>query len=264
MALAAQAFSYVWPNTGRLRVRVAFCFLLVAIERCVNIAVPIVYKYMVEQLGGFTQPGPDANSTVAPAARALLARCAAVVNGTDGLLSAAAAAALLRDTVSAFWAAFYPWTLLYLIMFWLRGGSGAEGLLANVRDLLWIPITQVMPTLCHNNHCACHNHQGVSIDEHCCSCAETSVTTLVLHLLPLTRATFFLEHGRMHILCIVHRLPSAGWPQMCLATCWPWTSTSMCTGRLDKSCAFWTEGPAASRCAHTLLSLHIRTVQLHS
>lgn len=41
-----------------------------------------------------------------------------------------------------FWSIFYPWVLGYLGFYFLRGGSGAEGLLANIRDLLWIPITQ--------------------------------------------------------------------------------------------------------------------------
>jgi len=38
-----------------------------------------------------------------------------------------------------FWMLFYPWVFVYLGAFLLRGGSGSEGLLANVRDILWIP-----------------------------------------------------------------------------------------------------------------------------
>jgi hypothetical protein len=67
-----------------------------------------------------------------------------------GPASAAAAAAFagpfaaLQETVRApFWVLFYPWVFVYLGAFFLRGGSGSEGLLANLRDILWIPITQV-------------------------------------------------------------------------------------------------------------------------
>lgn len=42
-----------------------------------------------------------------------------------------------------FWSVFYPWVFAYLGFYFLRGGSGMEGLLANMRDLIWIPITQV-------------------------------------------------------------------------------------------------------------------------
>jgi hypothetical protein len=36
----------------------------------------------------------------------------------------------------------HPQVFIYLGAFFLRGGSGSEGLLANLRDILWIPITQ--------------------------------------------------------------------------------------------------------------------------
>jgi hypothetical protein len=36
---------------------------------------------------------------------------------------------------------FYPWVFGYIGL-WLLKGASNEGLIANLRDLLWIPITQ--------------------------------------------------------------------------------------------------------------------------
>jgi len=44
------SFKYVLPQTRALRLRLAGCFLLVALERCVNLAVPLLYKHMVDTL----------------------------------------------------------------------------------------------------------------------------------------------------------------------------------------------------------------------
>jgi len=44
------SFRYVLPQTRPLRLRLAGCFLLVALERCINLAVPLLYKSMVDTL----------------------------------------------------------------------------------------------------------------------------------------------------------------------------------------------------------------------
>ncbi len=48
---------------------------------------------------------------------------------------------LVQATVP-FWHVFLPWTAAYLGCWYLRGGSGMEGLLASCRDIMWAPINQ--------------------------------------------------------------------------------------------------------------------------
>lgn len=50
LQMARRAFSFVWPETGGLKARLAVCALLVLLERIVNLAVPVLYKHMVDQL----------------------------------------------------------------------------------------------------------------------------------------------------------------------------------------------------------------------
>lgn len=187
--MAASAFHYVWPAEGTLRVRLMLCMLLVLSERVINLAAPIAFKHMVEvlsavvstpaepagqQQGGALVAGlrqllmafsgqqaqlqPQqgiglhaANSTLAAAGAAAGAAPAAASTGLFGLLRA--------DVLAPFWVLFYPWVFVYLGAFFLRGGSGSEGLLANLRDILWIPITQV----------------GRPVDQHPAGCSSQSL-----------------------------------------------------------------------------------------
>ncbi|KAF5839708.1 hypothetical protein DUNSADRAFT_137 [Dunaliella salina] len=48
--MVLSSFKYVLPQTKPLKLRLAGCFLLVALERCVNLAVPLLYKHMVDTL----------------------------------------------------------------------------------------------------------------------------------------------------------------------------------------------------------------------
>ncbi|KAF8054728.1 Abcb6 [Scenedesmus sp. PABB004] len=178
-AMAASAFSFVWPSTPILRARLAACLLLILAERAINLAAPIAFKHMVEALsdvtaaaaaaaadpaaggaGGAGGGDGDGGGGAAPGGRLLRALLAAAAAG--GAAPSAAARAALAPRVGrggarrrrgrraggaggagrSLLGLFYPWVLVYLAAFLLRGGSGAEGLLANVRDLLWIPITQ--------------------------------------------------------------------------------------------------------------------------
>jgi ATP-binding cassette subfamily B (MDR/TAP) protein 6 len=180
--MAASAFKYVWPTTGILRTRLAACFVLVLAERAINLAAPIAFKHMVEVLSAITADAAAAaaadggslmgavrstlrllllqaaGSGASHSMHAAAAAGAAAVNATtmaaaaagSGAPAATAAAAAAGvgavgagGSVAPFWVLFYPWVFIYLAAFLLRGGSGSEGLLANIRDILWIPITQV-------------------------------------------------------------------------------------------------------------------------
>lgn len=160
--MAASAFHFVWPDTGMLRVRVLVCFVLVMAERGINLAAPIAFKHMVEVLstvvtpatadvGGVAGGSSSRRSLLSMTWRELLAAVQSNkllhLDGTGetraavGSVSAADAGG--EQLLVPFWMLFYPWVFVYLGAFLLRGGSGSEGLLANVRDILWIPITQV-------------------------------------------------------------------------------------------------------------------------
>lgn len=97
---------------------------------------------------------PGSSSLYAGAHNATNAAAAAAVGPTAPAFAAFAGPfAVLQDTVLApFWVLFYPWVFVYLGAFFLRGGSGSEGLLANLRDILWIPITQVSHELLSAPH----------------------------------------------------------------------------------------------------------------
>jgi hypothetical protein len=147
------------------------CLLLVLSERVINLAAPIAFKHMVEVLGALvstpaasgqqehvlvrgmrhlllTITGASAHMHAQQAAGVSTALPSAALNSTQVLPAVTAtgpAAGILQDEtiLAPFWVLFYPWVFIYLGAFFLRGGSGSEGLLANLRDILWIPITQV-------------------------------------------------------------------------------------------------------------------------
>jgi hypothetical protein len=141
-------------------------------ERAINLAAPIAFKHMVEVLSAVTADAAAAaaadGSGLVGALRTglrLLMVAAAGQSGASHSIHAAAVGVAVNVTMAAaaaapaagsavaadggaellapFWVLFYPWVFVYLAAFLLRGGSGSEGLLANVRDILWIPITQV-------------------------------------------------------------------------------------------------------------------------
>jgi len=51
---AATAARYAWPRTPGLRVRVFLCVVLLVLMRVLNLAVPITYKKLVDQLAAAT------------------------------------------------------------------------------------------------------------------------------------------------------------------------------------------------------------------
>lgn len=171
--MAASAFHYVWPTEHTLKLRLLLCLLLVLSERVINLAAPIAFKHMVEVLSAAasTSAGPAPDQQQHPLVAGMRQLLMAVTGAGDtmqqqqqhpdmgSVLHAVAAnssqaapagawamlpRALHGNVVLApFWVLFYPWVFIYLGAFFLRGGSGSEGLLANLRDILWIPITQV-------------------------------------------------------------------------------------------------------------------------
>lgn len=60
MQQMASAFKYVLPDSPGLRTRLIGCFVLVALERCANLAVPLLYKHMVDTLSQVGTIIPDA------------------------------------------------------------------------------------------------------------------------------------------------------------------------------------------------------------
>lgn len=90
---------------------------------------------------------PTAATTAATGAATAAATTAAAATTTTAAAAAAGAggvsvASVVGDAVTGFWPVFHPWVTAYLAAYFLRGGSGMEGLLSSVRDILWAPITQ--------------------------------------------------------------------------------------------------------------------------
>ncbi|KAK9811422.1 hypothetical protein WJX72_003723 [[Myrmecia] bisecta] len=114
---------YLWPDTTPLKLRFCFACILILIGRAVNLAVPVLYKNVVDVLSRVSHD-THANSGLSwPPLR------------TPGCL---------MKHVYTFNEVFWPWVGLYLLLYFLQGGSpGASvGLLSNLRQILWIPITQ--------------------------------------------------------------------------------------------------------------------------
>ncbi|KAG1666247.1 hypothetical protein FOA52_011549 [Chlamydomonas sp. UWO 241] len=166
--MAASAFKYVLPKDKKQRLRLFACFVLVAMERGVNLAVPVLFKQMVDSLSQVSTlqtlgadgtlhaaaarllssiPGLSAPAATAASATAATAATAAATAAAASAAAAVGSTAAAAAATVSFWDLFYPSVFLYVGFYFLRGGSGAEGLLANVRDLLWIPITQAQGLL---------------------------------------------------------------------------------------------------------------------
>lgn len=105
VSLLGIAASYMWPTGLWLQVRATFCVTLVVLLRLLNLAVPFLYKRVVDE---FSAASIDAQSHALP-----------------------------------FKTVFYPWVCLYLVAYFFQGGSGGtSGLISNLRSYLWIPISQ--------------------------------------------------------------------------------------------------------------------------
>ncbi|KAK9864361.1 hypothetical protein WJX84_009107 [Apatococcus fuscideae] len=111
-SLLLTAIVYVWPDTPGLQVRAVLCVFIIVIMRLLNLAVPILYKHVVDTMANVsarTHPtGPEAPQTF------------------------------------NFMQVFSPWVLSYIVISFFQGGPGtaSSGLMNNCRQFLWIPITQ--------------------------------------------------------------------------------------------------------------------------
>jgi len=81
-ALIVTAVAYVWPTTPLLQLRAALCVVLLAAMRLLNLAVPILYRDVVNTFrrGGTPAPAPTAHG--GPAHRRCVAAstcCTAVI-----------------------------------------------------------------------------------------------------------------------------------------------------------------------------------------
>jgi ATP-binding cassette subfamily B (MDR/TAP) protein 6 len=56
-ALFVDACAYAWPEAPLLRLRVLLCVVLLVAMRVINLAVPITYKRLVDQLAGASTSG---------------------------------------------------------------------------------------------------------------------------------------------------------------------------------------------------------------
>lgn len=104
MQRTARAFKYVWPESRALRLRLVACFVLVIGERCVNLAVPVLYKNMVDQLGTAGAAVAGGGGGGAGQLKQLLAaagRLVAAVEGGGGAGPGAGEAGVLRGVAAA-------------------------------------------------------------------------------------------------------------------------------------------------------------------
>ncbi|KAG2483230.1 hypothetical protein HYH03_017887 [Edaphochlamys debaryana] len=168
LSLFGDACAYVWPEERGLQARALGCLGLLVCMRVVNLAVPILYKHVVDILarataaaaalhsshaatGGGALPGPKPHHGAhpGPGSRPLLDLMQAFgwMQGSSdpaqGLLTAdpdpagPASGYTLGQLV-------WPWIALYLTAVFFQGGAGGGivGFINNVRSFLWIPVTQ--------------------------------------------------------------------------------------------------------------------------
>ncbi|KAL4420506.1 hypothetical protein ABPG75_010162 [Micractinium tetrahymenae] len=109
--LVSIAAKYMWPETLGLQLRASVCVGLVVVMRLLNLAVPILYKKVVDEF----------------------AYASASTHPQEG-----------EPRTFPFYEVFFPWVLAYLVAYFFQGGSGggAVGLISNLRSYLWIPISQ--------------------------------------------------------------------------------------------------------------------------
>ncbi|GIL44034.1 hypothetical protein Vafri_1601 [Volvox africanus] len=147
ISLFVDACAYVWPESFWLQLRAVLCLLLLAAMRFLNLAVPILYKKVVDKLAagnssgsGGGSPQPDA---VAREGRGLgldlgLGRFLGLsVWGSD---QGPGPSPERMDFAALVW----PWVVLYLTAVFFQGGAGGGvvGFINNIRSYLWIPVSQ--------------------------------------------------------------------------------------------------------------------------
>lgn len=111
ISLVGIAAQYMWPDEFVLQVRAWICVGLIVVLRLLNLAVPILYKKVVDEF----------------------AYASAVTHPQEG-----------EARTFPFKEVFWPWVAAYMVAYFFQGGSGggAVGLISNLRSYLWIPISQ--------------------------------------------------------------------------------------------------------------------------
>lgn len=114
VSLVGIAARYMWPTGTLLRIRAFICVTLIVVLRLLNLAVPLVYKRVVDEFARISQATHEPSKGGEP------------------------------PPTFTFHEVFFPWVALYLALFFVQGGTGGGtmGLLANIRSFLWIPIGQ--------------------------------------------------------------------------------------------------------------------------
>ncbi|KXZ45248.1 hypothetical protein GPECTOR_56g344 [Gonium pectorale] len=158
LSLFGEAVTYVWPEELGLQLRALGCLLMLVAMRFINLAVPILYKRVVDTLaagGAGRSPSPAAASPGGPLGGLLrgvrLLKAAASGGGGDaggladwratvvggGVGDGGPADVTLGQLV-------WPWIALYLAAVFFQGGAGGGivGFINNIRSYLWIPVSQ--------------------------------------------------------------------------------------------------------------------------
>ncbi|EFJ49390.1 hypothetical protein VOLCADRAFT_59332 [Volvox carteri f. nagariensis] len=152
ISLFVDACAYVWPESFWLQLRAVMCLLLLVAMRALNLAVPILYKKVVDRMAEGSSGGGAAQPDHAAAAREgrglgldlglgrLLESWRAAGGGGGGGGGWEAGGA---DTLS-YGALVWPWVVLYLVAVFFQGGAGGGvvGFINNIRSFLWIPVAQ--------------------------------------------------------------------------------------------------------------------------
>ncbi|GIL87517.1 hypothetical protein Vretimale_1580 [Volvox reticuliferus] len=143
ISLFVDACAYVWPESFWLQLRTVVCLLLLVAMRVLNLAVPILYKKVVDKLaagnsGGLPQPAAAAGEGRGLGLDLGLGRLLGwSVWGSDPGPGPG-------PERMNFTALVWPWVVLYLTAVFFQGGAGGGvvGFINNIRSYLWIPVSQ--------------------------------------------------------------------------------------------------------------------------
>ncbi len=133
ISLFWDACVYVWPEDPWLQARTIGCLGLLVCMRFINLAVPILYKRVVDTLaaassGGGTQP------RVRPGGLGLLFGLLPSGGEAVGAVADAPSGAPAGDT--SFGQLVWPWVVLYLAAVFFQGGAGG-GIVGFINNCRW-------------------------------------------------------------------------------------------------------------------------------
>ncbi|GLI70029.1 hypothetical protein VaNZ11_014765, partial [Volvox africanus] len=143
ISLFVDACAYVWPESFWLQLRAVLCLLLLVAMRFFNLAVPILYKKVVDKLAAGNSGGSPRPDAAAREGRGL-----GLDLGLGRLLGFSVWGSDQGQGPSPervdFAALVWPWVVLYLTAVFFQGGAGGGvvGFINNIRSYLWIPVSQ--------------------------------------------------------------------------------------------------------------------------